>query len=1102
GNLSGVKSLTFRNINTGTTAATIRLNNDATNNTITNCIIEGAGTSTTTSGNIIFGTGVTTGNDNNTISNNDIRDRVTSGARPSVGILSLGSADPASNSHNTILNNNIFNFSSTGINVISVGGGNWTIQGNSFYYNSSILATAAHTSINFNPGLAANNNLIYENFIGGQAPNAGGGAWRDSAAAQFAGILATVGSTGPSTIRRNTVKNINLAHVGGSTFFGIGVVNGTATVDSNTVGDPTFVSRPQFVHTTASSMAQPLDRTAVGRDGREYDVHTPENAPSAVVELPAASDGPVQPVLSSPTNAPNSIVSSGTGGMTGILNQSSFTVVIADNHVSNMTHLGTGTAVFLRGISNLGTATSNTTISRNSVHDLASASTSTSLTAPAVAGIVWFPSSFTGGVGLVEANTVRAISATNTGAVATNAMGMLITNCDIPVVRNHVTDIRNASTGTTATSPPTATGIYMRFLSGALVANNMASVGNNQTTNTVFAAYWNGAGTQNSGLMYHNSGLVTGAAASGDLPSFTFLRGNHTTTSVFTSWTLRNNILANTRSGGTGKHYAIGNQGSRPDSMWTSATSNYNIFYNQAPSNLALWGTTDLTLAGWQSTTGGDAQTLEGDPGFASATDLHINPSSALPSNNATPIAAVTVDFDGETRSATTPDRGADEYVFVPPVTPQLTATPDSLNFGAVDAGQQRQRSTLVRNSGAGTLTVTNVTSTNPNYSATPTSFNLAANDTQRVTVTFTAPLPGGTNEIGVLRFTSNDPDPDSVKLVGRSGVPHVALNPNSFNFTRQAGPDTTRATMQVRNTGTDTLSYQLTRIAVLPEQSPSVLRSVTQQLSYELPKGARDSRSEPEQLDGRGGPDAFGYMYVDSDDPGGPQFNWTDIKNVGTQITTWTGSGDDGYAPVRLPFSFRFYGNPYDTVYVGTNGFMSFGAGYTTFSNTAIPSTATPNNAIYGFWDDMNFNEPGGTAWYYHDAANGRFIVQMDSVSHFSPGTTPGRYTYQTILYPNGDIIVQYRKMEGTLNSATIGIENSTGSIGLQVVFNAAYVRDSLAVRYALFQWVSTDRTSGTIAPGDSQAVEVRIHPLNVAPGLHTAQLRVTGNTPDTANA
>ncbi|HXF99747.1 MAG TPA: T9SS type A sorting domain-containing protein, partial [Bacteroidota bacterium] len=47
-----------------------------------------------------------------------------------------------------------------------------------------------------------------------------------------------------------------------------------------------------------------------------------------------------------------------------------------------------------------------------------------------------------------------------------------------------------------------------------------------------------------------------------------------------------------------------------------------------------------------------------------------------------------------------------------------------------------------------------------------------------------------------------------------------------------------------------------------------------------------------------------------------------------------------------------------------------------------------------------------------------------------------------------------------------------------------------------------STDRTSGTIAPGDSQAVEVRIHPLNVAPGLHTAQLRVTGNTPDTANA
>jgi hypothetical protein len=37
-----------------------------------------------------------------------------------------------------------------------------------------------------------------------------------------------------------------------------------------------------------------------------------------------------------------------------------------------------------------------------------------------------------------------------------------------------------------------------------------------------------------------------------------------------------------------------------------------------------------------------------------------------VPSNNGTPVAAVTNDFDGEPRSLTTPDRGADEYTAVP----------------------------------------------------------------------------------------------------------------------------------------------------------------------------------------------------------------------------------------------------------------------------------------------------------------------------------------------------------------------------------------------------------------------------------------------------
>ena len=63
---------------------------------------------------------------------------------------------------------------------------------------------------------------------------------------------------------------------------------------------------------------------------------------------------------------------------------------------------------------------------------------------------------------------------------------------------------------------------------------------------------------------------------------------------------------------------------------------------------------------------------------------------------------------------------------------------------------------------------------------------------------------------------------------------------------------------------------------------------------------------------------------------------------------------------------------------------------------------------------------------------------------------------------------MTQYKSVNN-VTSSTVGIENANGSVALQVVFNAAYLHDLLAVRFStapLVPWLSIAPTGGTIAP------------------------------------
>ncbi|MEA4883951.1 MAG: PKD domain-containing protein [Clostridia bacterium] len=238
----------------------------------------------------------------------------------------------------------------------------------------------------------------------------------------------------------------------------------------------------------------------------------------------------------------------------------------------------------------------------------------------------------------------------------------------------------------------------------------------------------------------------------------------------------------------------------------------------------------------------------------------------------------------------------------------------------------------------------------------------------------------------------------------------------------------------------------------------------------------------------GSGGPDQYGYFWMDSDEPGVGEPEWNDISAVGTEITL----SDDGSQLVDLPFTFPFYGQPKTQVRICSNGYLTFGASGSSWSNAAIPSSAAPNDLLAVFWDDLN-PSAGGHVYYLADDEG--FIVQWDSIPRLGSG---GPYTFQAILAPQGGIIYQYKTMAGSrLNEATIGIENSTGSDGLQAAYNQPYVHDDLAVVF-IPGWAMLFPTEGTVAPGDTADLEVLFFADHLPEGDYAADVVIESNDPE----
>ncbi|MFZ9681255.1 MAG: T9SS type A sorting domain-containing protein [Bacteroidia bacterium] len=184
------------------------------------------------------------------------------------------------------------------------------------------------------------------------------------------------------------------------------------------------------------------------------------------------------------------------------------------------------------------------------------------------------------------------------------------------------------------------------------------------------------------------------------------------------------------------------------------------------------------------------------------------------------------------------------------------------------------------------------------------------------------------------------------------------------------------------------------------------------------------------------GGPDAYGYTWKDSNEPGGPTYQWIDITTTGTQVT---GLGDDNFTgPYGFIDGFQFYWYYPTQVWIGSNGYLSFSGNNFASPFPIIPNTASPHNFIAGLMSDLNFDGPGNPGTCYYRNTADTIVISWINVPFWTVGTPSfsGSNSFQIVLVRSDrSITFNYQSQLGSTQNddITIGIENITGQLGLQ---------------------------------------------------------------------
>ncbi len=597
---SGAIGLTISNTNNTTTdsTSTIRFVNDAANNIIRYCVLQGASKSPNYGGVLFFSkgnvSGTGTGNSNNTIDACSIDG--TSNANSLICSNGTVTSPTNENQNDTIRNCKLYDNFNAGVANNSAmyllnGSSGWVITGNSIYQTSSRTFTvqSPHFGIYCGVNWTSDYHVITNNYIGGSSPNAVG-SMQISAGAVVTGyqaISTNFGGAG-TTISGNTVRNIyvtygssagSYSNAGIISYMGFNGASGSFrgnTVDSssftNTAGSITSNGVYVFtrITTSSSTFAQTISVNAntvrnilISTQGSTLALATAQFHGIRIESTSAASitgGANTLTVSSLDSNTVSNITTDGNGSST--LNRGMYVTTVQ----------GSGSTATLRSVP--------TTVNNNLVEYIYSnARLHNNFSNPCAVGIQMNPVAAT--TINVMRNTIRYIRSTNTADTTSFVAGFWGTNGIYNINANRIYDLTTASSGTTST--PSIFGINIRGLNAAsTISNNHISLGKNQTSNAQVFGIVNNFSNAVPLTLLNNTVMITGSSLF--LPSGAFLRGTEVMAAVTSPIILNNNLFINTRSIAAATPWAMALVGSTTvtggNNVYVAADSTLMFYYN------------------------------------------------------------------------------------------------------------------------------------------------------------------------------------------------------------------------------------------------------------------------------------------------------------------------------------------------------------------------------------------------------------------------------------------------------------------------------------------------------------------------------------------